>query len=201
MPTTAQMIEALVQMRRDPEGVPPDRFWCWVERFRADLVNQALAILGNPADAEDVAQESLCQAFQDLASLQQPQRLGTWLRTINRCNALDLHRKRSRDRRRVAADEHLPGEAAAPETTPTGTNVEQKRRQSKDELVARAVDALPVTFREVVVLRYWEKLTYEQIADRLGVALGTVKSRLARADRLLVARLRRLWAEGERTPS
>lgn len=55
MPTTAMMIESLIQMRHDPGGVPVDQFWALVERFRADLVNQALAVLGNQNDAEGAA--------------------------------------------------------------------------------------------------------------------------------------------------
>ncbi len=93
MPTTTLMIDALVDLRQAPEGAAQEHFWKLVERFRADLVNQALAILGQQQDAEDIAQESLCQAYQELHTLQNPQRLGVWLRTINRCNALDLLRQ------------------------------------------------------------------------------------------------------------
>lgn len=194
MPTTAMMIEALLEMRTDPGGVSPEHFWQLVERFRAGLVNQAFAILGNQADAEDVAQESLCQAFQDLHTLADPKRLGVWLRQINRCNALDLQRKRAREKLRATGS----GENwAAPETTPTGTNLDDVRRRTNVELVACAVDALPEPFREAVVLRYWEKRSYEEMAEFLSVPLGTVKSRLARADRMLVSKLRRLWAERE----
>ena len=67
MPTTAMMIEALVQHRaKDPSGcaMPTDYFWQLVERFKADLVNQAFAILGNVPDAEDVAQAFLHQALE-----------------------------------------------------------------------------------------------------------------------------------------
>jgi len=200
MPTTAMMIDALVELRKAPGGAPPDHFWQLVERFRADLVNQALAILGQQADAEDVAQESLCQAFQDLHTLEDPNRLGVWLRNINRCNALDLLRKRGRER--VKASGRLAAESAlAPETTPTGSNLENVRRAGKVEFVARAVDSLPESFREVVVLRYWEKKSYEELATCLGVPIGTVKSRIARADAMLIAKLRRLWAESEGGPS
>lgn len=196
MPTTAMMIEALLEMRHAPGGVEPDQFWQLVERFRGDLVNQAFAILGNQADAEDVAQESLCQTFQELNTLKNPRKLGTWMRSINRCNALDLWRKRKREQARAAAES--AGHAAiAPETTPTGTNLELARRRRSADQVARAVDSIPEPFRSVVVLRYWEKKSYEEIADWLSIPLGTVKSRMARADHLLVARLRRLWAEQE----
>lgn len=192
MPTTAMMIEALVAMRHDPGGVPADHFWQLVERFRADLVNQAVAILGNRPDAEDVAQDSLCRAFRCLNQLKDPQSLGTWLRTINRNNALQALRQQRRNP--FSSGDELDEMAPAPMTSPTGTNLEAAGRNRTIETVARAVDALPESFREVVVLRYWEKLNYAQIAQRLDIAEGTVKSRMARADAMLHQKLRQLWS-------
>jgi len=193
MPTTAMMIEALIAMRHEPGGVPADHFWQLVERFRADLVNQSVAILGSLPDAEDTAQESLCLAFRSLSGLKDPRKLGTWLRTINRNNSLQVLRRRRQDPLRGGA--FLDAEVSAPATTPTGTNLESVGRERTIEMVARAVDALPEGFREVVVLRYWEGMSNDQIAVRLGIPEGTVKSRLARADRILHERLRRLWSQ------
>ncbi len=184
------MIEALVAMRHEPDGLRADQFWQLVERFRADLVNQAVAILGNRPDAEDVAQDSLCRAFRCLAQLKDPQKLGTWLRTINRNNALQVLRNR---RKGNGSGDLSQQDPQAPESTPTGTNLELAHRNRRIETIARAVDGLPEAFREVVVLRYWEGLQNQQIALRLGIAEGTVKSRLARADRHLHACFQRLW--------
>lgn len=109
MRTTSMMVEALLELRHQPGGVPHEQFWQLVERFRADLINQAFAILGNQADAEDVAQDALCRAYVDLHKLQDPRKLGAWLRKINRCHAIDLLR-----RRKAAREERLAtGEAAA----------------------------------------------------------------------------------------
>lgn len=191
--TTQVMIQALVELRRQPSALTAEHFWHLVQRFRADLVNQAFAVIGNQEDAEDVAQETLCQAFQDLRSLDDPYKLGIWLRKINRCNALDLYRKRRREKRKVS--DRLPKSLAAPETTPTGSNMEVARRLRDEDLVARAVESLPEVYRSVVVLRYWEKMSYEEIAERLGVPVGTVRSRLSRADEILEKKLRRLWAK------
>lgn len=184
MPTTAMMIESLIQMRHDPGGVPVDQFWTLVERFRADLVNQALAVLGNQNDAEDAAQESLCKAFLELNRLRDPAKLGHWLRSINRCQALDVLRKRRRAReQRLATGQVDTIQAAqAPQAAPA--------RPPQGDAVVRAVDALPEYFREVVVLRYWEKLSTEAIAVQLGVPAGTVRSRLTRADGMLARALR-----------
>ena len=194
MPTTAIMIDALITMRHEPGGVPEEHFWQLVERFRADLVNQAFCILSNQEDAEDVAQMSLAKAFRMLPTLKDPQKLGSWLRTINHRTALNHLRSRKRSSVRLVG-EIDPAAAPARATTPTGRDVEAVSRMATMEHVARAVDALPEGYREVVVLRYWEHLDTEQIAERLNIPTGTVKSRLARADRLLLEKLRRIWSE------
>jgi len=179
MPTTDLMIEALIRHREDPENVPLDQFWLLVERFRADLVNQSFAILGNLQDAEDVAQESLCRAYRDLHRLNDPLKLGAWIRSINRCNALDLRRRRGREK---VAKGRIQDEGA---DAATGGFTQVDAR----ELVARAVDSLPEELRTIVVFRYWEHLPYQDIAEKLGIPLGTVKSQLSRADRILEKRL------------
>lgn len=176
MPTTALMIEALLHSRLAPGGVPEDHFWMLMERFRADLVNQAFSILGSQADAEDAAQETLCKAFLHLNQLRDAVKLGTWLRSINRREALELsRRKRSAKEERLGTGQLGAIEAPRPAGNPA----------AGEEAVARAVDALPEPFREVVVLRYWEKISTEEIANRLGIPSGTVRSRLTRADGML----------------
>lgn len=186
MPTTAMMIEALIEHRaKDPAhgSAPPEYFWQWVERFRAGLVNQAFGILGNQADAEDVAQESLCESFEGLAQLKDPRQLGGWMRQINRRNALDLLRVRKGERDKAARARQ--GAGARDLVTGGYSGVDLR------EFVARAIDALPEDLREIVVLRYWEHLSYQDIATRLAEPVGTVKSQLFRADALLEKSLRK----------
>ncbi|MCZ7646740.1 MAG: sigma-70 family RNA polymerase sigma factor [Planctomycetota bacterium] len=192
MRTTEMMVEALIEARHQGGEVPPDHFWQLAERFRADLVNQALAMLGNQADAEDIAQDSLCQAFVDLAKLEDPTKLGSWLRRINRCNVLDLLRRRKTQREQrlttgaqaALTKTSFPNRQATPEF---GTPLTGAAGQ-----IVRAVDSLPESYREVVVLHYWEKLTLAQIAERLGLPPGTVRSRIARADGILLVKLNAL---------
>jgi RNA polymerase sigma-70 factor (ECF subfamily) len=179
MPTTDMMIEAFIQHRNDPLAAPLHHFWQLVDRFRADLINQGYAILGNLQDAEDVAQETLCRAYRELHQLHDPLKLGAWIRSINRCNALDLRRRRKRE---FSAKHEIQEQGSDP-ATGGFTQVDMR------ELIARAVDSLPEDLRTVIVFRYWEHLPYQEIARRLGMPLGTVKSQLARADKLLEKRL------------
>lgn len=196
MPTTDMMIQALADHRAqcgDSAELPPEYFWQLVERFRADLINQAFSILGNQPDAEDVAQESLCEAFQDLGSLQDPGRLGHWLRQINRRNALDLLRSRKANLGKI---ERARQESNRWDPVSGGFSKVDLR-----EVVAKAIDSLPGELREIVALRYWEHLSYQELADRLALPMGTVKSRLARADGMLEQRLEKYVRDETTDPS
>ncbi|MCK6472118.1 MAG: RNA polymerase sigma factor [Planctomycetes bacterium] len=196
MQTTAQMIEALVDMRQQPGGVPVEHFWKLVERFRADLVHQAYVMLRSQADAEDIAQLSLCEAFQSMHTLREPEKLGVWLRGINRRNALDLLRRRKSAReQRLNTGEldtlKLPDGSGPRASTPPGgtsSNNPLSMRVNADD-VMKAVESLPENFRDAVLLRYMEGLSCDEIAIRLGVPGGTVRSRLCRADAMLIRKL------------
>jgi RNA polymerase sigma-70 factor (ECF subfamily) len=189
MPTTAMMIEALVGMRNEPGGIGPDYFWQLVDRFRADLVNQALILLDSQQDAEDVAQETLCKAFLQLHQLKDATKLSAWLRTINRCNALALRRRRKRER-----EERLStGQMGSIEAKKKSETHEVKAR----ETILKAVDELPAPYRDVVVLRYLEKLSTDEIAARMHVPSGTVRGQLTRADEMLACKLKLMQKKEE----
>lgn len=179
MPTTELAIEALDSLRQNPDAVALEKFWKLLERFRAGLIHQALTIVGKQQDAEDIAQETLCTAFLEIDQLRDPQKLGNWLRTINRCNALANRRSSRRCKEERLSTEKLQAlEARA-----------QPSDSAADEVVLRAVDTLPEQFRDVVVLRYWEKMSTEDIARKLCIPAGTVRSRLTRADDMLAQKL------------
>jgi RNA polymerase sigma-70 factor (ECF subfamily) len=181
MPTTELAIEALDGMRSNPDAVSLDRFWKLLERFRAALIHQALTIIGKQQDAEDIAQETLCTAFFEIDQLRDPQKLGNWLRSINRCNALAFRRSSRRTKEERLDTEKLQALQARSEPT-----------TAPDDLVLKAVEDLPEQFREVVVLRYWEKMSTEDIARKLSIPAGTVRSRLTRADGMLAQKLNSL---------
>ena len=187
MPTTEIAIERLVQMRDDPGS--HDQFWKVLERYRADLVNQALVILGNQADAEDVAQDTFSQAFLNLNQLRDTSKLGVWLRGINRNLALNLRRRHVRAKEERLATGQM-GALEAPKSATLATGVIRAA-----DRIMQAVDGLPEQSREVLVLHYWEKLSYEQIAERLEIPMGTVCSRVARADRMLARKLKTLMRQ------
>lgn len=185
MPTTELMIIALERHRQEPDQHSFDEFWKLVERHRAELLAQAYAMLGSMEDAEDVVQETLRIAFQKVMSLQDPGRIPKWLRCINRNISLHVLRRKRTERKATKRLQAIKeSDTAAPAPQP-GNDLR--------DAVIRAIDGLPEQLRPVILLRYAEELSYEQIAERLGIPLGTVKSRMMRADRLLQVRLARLY--------
>ena len=186
MRTTAMMIEALERYRSEPNHRHMEEFWRVVERYRADLYNQALLLLRHPEDAEDVVQETLRVAFLKLGTLEDSKIVNRWLRTINRNIALRLLRRRRMERKATKRMEAIAADAPSA-GTPADADADAELR----EQIVAAIDSLPESLRAVVVLRYWERLSYEQIAERLALPIGTVGSRMVRADRLMRRRLSR----------
>ncbi len=142
-------------------------------------------LLRDPADAEDAVQEAYLQALRYFAGFR-GENARAWLLTIVRRVCYGWI---ERARRQPWVDselvDELPGTGDDPETA--------FLHAERQEQLARAVDALPFPFREVIVLREIQELSYQEIATVTGVPVGTVMSRLARARRRLQ---RVLEAEG-----
>jgi RNA polymerase sigma-70 factor (ECF subfamily) len=144
----------------------PDEHWELIDRYRGELVNQALAILGNLQDAEDVVQESFCEAFSHPERLEEARSIGALLRAINKANALNRLRFRYRD---ADKNERRQREAPRRMVTTGGISILEVR-----DSVAQAVEGLSAKHRAVVVMRYWEHCSNDEIARRLGIPVGSV---------------------------
>jgi RNA polymerase sigma-70 factor (sigma-E family) len=137
------------------------------------LVRSAYLLTGNLADAEDLVQSALAKTYQ------------AWSRIEDR-NALDGYVRRAMVNtyiswwRRRRVDEYPPDEIPDQPAADTSGNTELH------DTLQRAIDRLPQRMRAAVVLRYFEDMTEAEVADALGVSLGTVKSTVSRA----VAKLR-----------
>ena len=145
----------------------------------------ALRMLGNRAEAEDIAQETFLRAHRALGEFRGEARLGTWLYAI--ASRLCLNRLASAPRRLERSDDtallRLPATGAD-----AGAALE---RRELGAALQQAIAALPEERRIVVVLRDLEGLAYEEIAEALGIELGTVRSRLHRGRLELKAKLER----------
>lgn len=127
-------------------------------------------------DARDLTQETFLSAYQALPRWRPDARLSTWLFRIARNLALDQLRRAQRVPS-VALDEVLPEHLPADHRTPEAALQARQRIAALEGALAR----LSVEHREIVLLRDIEDMPYEDIAQVLGITLGTVKSRIARA--------------------
>ena len=151
-----------------------DAFFTLAERHQARIYSAVLRIVGDAHEAEDVVQDALVRGHAKLHTFRAEASLSTWLYRI----AINLALRRARRRRTQSL---LPEVVFAPleaETADPATAAES--RQSR-EAVYRAVQSLPEKQRICVLLRYFEHHSYGEIADILGVSIGTVCSRLYHA--------------------
>lgn len=170
-----------------------DAFDRLVIRHQDEIYTMALRMLGRPADAADVTQETFLRAFLNLPTLRR-QTFRAWLYRVAINAAHDVQRQ---GRRRPAQPLHddagnvvdLPDPAASPE--------ERTERRDQGRRVREALLRLPDEFRAAVILRDVNELSYEEIAAALRTPLGTVKSRIARGRTLLAGMLREQGAAAE----
>lgn len=160
------------------------------------LYRVALRLTGERAAAEDLVQDTMLRALRAWATFQPGSNARAWLVTILRNQFINGYRARRRTPEGVDMD-------AVPELPDLGDPDPEGRffRDLVDDEVLEAVDALPHDFREVLVLSDMEGLPYAEVAEALGIPVGTVKSRLFRARRILQGRLRRYAQETGILPS
>lgn len=150
------------------------------------VVQLATNLLGDREEALDLSQEVFLRVFSTIHRFRGQSSLRTWIYRIAVNQARNRHRFWRRRHRadQVSLDEHVAvhGDClSCREATPDGV-LAQKELAAR---LAHALDALPFDQRTAIVLREIDGLSYEEIAFSLGVALGTVKSRLTRARKTL----------------
>ena len=153
-----------ILVRRALEGDTAS-FAALCQRYYPALVATAHAIAADGHLAEDAAQEAIAEACRRLRTLRKPHRFGAWLGAICRNVAKDMLTQRSRSRQ-------VADGLAAPDPQDNG-----------DEKAAldRAVRALPDHLRQIVFLRYYNAMTYEQMSSVLGLSRQAINGRLRRA--------------------
>lgn len=151
------------------------------------LYRTALRLTSNPADAEDLVQDTYLKAFRSAEQFQPGTNLKAWLFTILQNTFLNRRRRSVKEPITVEPEEMerastgLSPEAASPE--------DLLLRETLNSDLRDALDGLPEAFRQAVWLRDVEEFSYAEIASMLGIPVGTVMSRISRGRRLLYERL------------
>jgi RNA polymerase sigma-70 factor (ECF subfamily) len=178
--TEARLVERLVA--RDERA-----FNALVRAYEKRIFALALRMMGDRAEAEDLAQEVFVQVFKAVSSFRGESKLSTWIYRI----AVNLSKNRSkylRVRHTDEQDEIAAMEERAPIVESKRANVSRVERPDEmmagreaEQVVRRAILELEPSFRECLVLRDVEDLSYEEIGAITGLPEGTVKSRIHRA--------------------
>ena len=165
-----------------------DPFEAFVRRYQDLVFATAVRLLGRPADAEDVAQTVFLRAFQRFDDLRDSATVAGWLKTVTTNAALNhLTRYRSRWRlfSELDAAHETPGDppARAYEDTLAASDISAAQvleNADEQQRIEQALYGLPDHQRVPLVLFHFENLSYQQIADMLGVSLGKVKTDIHR---------------------
>ena len=155
-----------------------------------DALSLARWLTGNIADAEDVVQDACIRAFAAIGTVKSSNPRA-WILTIVRNTALTWLAKNRPKTIVVTDDERLFEQAGLEmiDRTEAPTPEAVLIAKADADLLQRAIAALPLSYREVLVLREIEELSYREISDIMSIPIGTVMSRLARARGLLVQRI------------
>lgn len=170
-----------------------------VSRYQRELFHFLVRFLGNRAAAEDIFQETFLQVHQSADSFDLSRRFKPWLFTIAANKARDLIRSQSRRPTNPLQASIAPGDEEGGEfidlmqSTVELPEEPMARKETQDK-VQQVVNSLPEHLREILMLSYFSMFPYRQIADILGIPLGTVKSRLHAA----VATFAEKWKSANR---
>ena len=160
-----------------------------VRRHRRRVFNVAYNFVGRHEEAEDLTQEIFLKVFKALASFDRRANFNTWVVSVSRNLCIDHYRRVRRER------ETVDHRVDASELSPAATGLDphgQLERYDRRTLLREALNALPETLRAAVTLRDIQELSYHEIAARLELPDGTVKSRINRGRRELARQVVRL---------
>ena len=166
-----------------------------VRRFQRPMVTLIARITGDPALAEDLAQDAFVKAFRNLAAFDASRRLSSWLFRIAHNTAIDALR-RSKTRAAIAAPDPDSAELADPAVAPLPDPVE---REALGRALEQAMSRLRPEHRAAIVLRYDEGLSFDEIGHVLGLPAVTARSHVHRARKELARLLTAAgWAPSQR---
>jgi len=164
-----------------------DRFELLVGRYQTRLVNYLYRMVRNLEEAHDLTQEVFIRVYQALDRYDSQYRFSTWLFRVAQNAAIDVIRKRRIQLVPLTRRADEGGEAMVDLELPDGqpSALESLQGRELDASIRAAIDTLPWEYRELILLRHYGELAYEEIAEVKAMPLGTVKNKLFRARQML----------------
>jgi len=168
-----------------------------VRLHRRKVFNIAYKFVGRHDQAEDLTQEVFLKLYKSLDTFDRRANFQTWLISVSRNLCID-HYRSVRKEREVVNREIDPAELTPPSNERSAQSVLEQRDRVR--LLRRALDKLPPALRTAVLLRDIQELSYQEIAERLALPEGTVKSRINRGRTELARQFRRLREQQDAIP-
>ena len=159
-------------------------FQLLVERYQDRIFALARHYTKSTVEIEDIVQDTFLKVYRRLETFQRQSSFSTWLYRIAVNTSLDFLKRLGRNPVQAVEDPEL---SASPQRSQPGAGTSlagpdaRLRREEIARITSEVLDELPEIFRTVLVLREFEELSYQEMADVLGVSIGTVESRLFRA--------------------
>jgi RNA polymerase sigma-70 factor (ECF subfamily) len=196
MQPAAQDDVALVQETLDGN---PLSFQLLVERYQERVFALVRHYTRSAVEVEDIVQDTFIKVYRKLATFQRQSSFSTWLYRIAINTALDFLKRAGRSPVQAVEDPELAAGPGGGARHAGGASILAPDARLEREEIARitheALDELPEIFRTVLVLREFEDMAYQEMADVLGISIGTVESRLFRARNRFREALLRLHPE------
>ena len=186
LPDPGDAVEALIQRCLQGDQLAWEQI---VRQYWRKVFNVAYKFVGKHDEAEDLTQDIFLKIFKSLNTFDRRANFQTWLISISRNLCIDHYRSVRKERETIDRDvdanelsplSHDPGPVAALE------------QQDRVQLLREAMSGLPDTLRTAVLMRDIQELSYQEIADRLRLPEGTVKSRINRGRTELARQIRKL---------
>ncbi len=176
-------------------------FQLLVERYQDRIFGLVRHYTQRAVEVEDIVQDTFIKAFHRLETFQHQSSFSTWLHRIAVNTALDFLKRAGRNPVRTVEDPELgsepgtgtTGSPGASDSSPApGANLD---REEIAQVTHRVLEELPEIFRTVLILREFEDMSYQEMAEMLAISIGTVESRLFRARARFKQALIRLYPE------
>lgn len=176
------------QLNREQEWLEQARkgdkiaFGKLIEAFQGPVYNLAYRMLNNSGEAEEAAQEAFVRAWTKLDMYDPERKFSTWILSITSNYCIDQIRKRRA--LLLSIDEPLPPHPSLNSDRAEGPEAQMANSEQED-LVQGLLQELPEEYKTAVILRYWQEMSYEEIAETTNSTVSAIKSRLFRARKQL----------------
>jgi RNA polymerase sigma-70 factor (ECF subfamily) len=185
-------IEALIQRCLEGDQLAWDAI---VQQYRRKVFNVAYKFVGRHEEAEDLTQDIFLKIFKSLGTFDRRANFQTWLISVSRNLCIDHYR--SVRQKRQTIDRQVDPNALSPVSHEPGP-IAAIEQQDRVALLREAMAALPEALRAAVMMRDIQELTYQEIAERLKLPEGTVKSRINRGRTELARQIRKMRGDDYR---